>query len=100
MYRLRLKMGLTQRRVAEAVGISQSSYAMIESGRRHPRKEVEKKLADFFGVTVDELFLARIITICDWRKVSRKRKAAEKYAFVISPRAFFEALFACGLPKK
>ncbi len=59
MYRLRLKMGLTQKRVAEAVGISQSSYAMIESGRRHPRKEVEKKLADFFGVTVDELFFGQ-----------------------------------------
>lgn len=59
MYRLRLKMGLTQRQVAEAVGISQSSYAMIEAGRRHPRKEVEKKLADFFGVTVDELFFSQ-----------------------------------------
>ncbi|AEG13897.1 helix-turn-helix domain protein [Desulfofundulus kuznetsovii DSM 6115] len=59
MYQLRLKMGLSQRQVAEAVGISQSSYAMIEGGHRHPRKEVEKKLADFFGVTVDELFFGR-----------------------------------------
>ncbi len=49
-------MGFSQRQVAEAVGISQSSYAMIEGGHRHPRKEIEKKLADFFGVTVDELF--------------------------------------------
>lgn len=52
-------MGLSQRQVAEAVGISQSSYAMIEGGHRHPRKEVEKKLADFFGVTVDELFFGQ-----------------------------------------
>jgi len=52
-------MGLSQRQVAEAVGISQSSYAMIEGGYRHPRKEVEKKLADFFGVTVDELFFGQ-----------------------------------------
>ncbi|WP_242655757.1 helix-turn-helix domain-containing protein [Desulfofundulus australicus] len=59
MYQLRLKMGLSQRQVAEAVGISQSSYAMIEGGHRHPRKEVEKKLADFFGVTVDELFFSQ-----------------------------------------
>ncbi|MEG3072471.1 MAG: helix-turn-helix transcriptional regulator [Candidatus Syntrophopropionicum ammoniitolerans] len=56
MFRLRSKMGFSQRQVAEAVGISQSSYAMIEGGHRHPRKEIEKKLADFFGVTVDELF--------------------------------------------
>ena len=52
-------MGLSQRQVAEALGISQSSYAMIEGGHRHPRKEVEKKLADFFGVTVDELFFSQ-----------------------------------------
>lgn len=56
MFKLRNEMGFSQRQVAEAVGISQSSYAMIEGGHRHPRKEVEKKLADFFGVTVDELF--------------------------------------------
>jgi len=58
MYQLRRERGLTQRQVAEAVGIRQSAYAMIESGHRHPRKAIEKKLADFFGVTVDELFFA------------------------------------------
>ncbi len=56
MYQLRRQRGLTQRQVAEAVGIKQSAYAMIESGHRHPRKAIEKRLADFFGVTVDELF--------------------------------------------
>lgn len=58
MYQLRRQRGLTQRQVAEAVGIRQSAYAMIESGHRHPRKAIEKRLADFFGVTVDELFFA------------------------------------------
>lgn len=58
MYRLRLKRKLSQKQVAEAVGITQSGYAMIEGGRRHPRKEIMKKLADFFGVTVDELFFS------------------------------------------
>lgn len=55
---LRLLRGLTQRQVAVAVGIAQSSYAMIESGRRYPRKHIAKRLAEFFGVTVDELFFA------------------------------------------
>lgn len=59
MYRLRVEKGISQRQVADAVGISQSSYAMIEGGHRHPRKDVEKKLADFFGVTVDELFFSQ-----------------------------------------
>jgi len=47
MCALRQKMNLSQREVADAVGISQSSYAMIEGGYRHPRKEAEKKLANF-----------------------------------------------------
>lgn len=59
MYALRLERGLTQQQVAEAVGIRQSAYAMIEGGHRYPRKWVAKRLADFFGVTVDELFFAQ-----------------------------------------
>ncbi|RPF47096.1 DNA-binding XRE family transcriptional regulator [Thermodesulfitimonas autotrophica] len=55
---LRVLRRLTQREVAAAVGIAQSSYAMIESGRRYPRKHIAKRLAEFFGVTVDELFFA------------------------------------------
>ncbi|KAF1084950.1 HTH-type transcriptional regulator Xre [Sporotomaculum syntrophicum] len=58
MLELRRAAGQTQKEIAEAVGISQSSYAMIEGGHRHPRKNVQKKLSDHFGVTVDELFFA------------------------------------------
>ncbi|MEW6770245.1 MAG: helix-turn-helix transcriptional regulator [Bacillota bacterium] len=36
MYLLRVLRRLTQAEVAEAVGIAQSSYALIEGGRRHP----------------------------------------------------------------
>lgn len=56
LYELRVQRKLSQRQVAEAVGITQSGYAMIERGWRHPRKETMKRLAEFFGVTVDELF--------------------------------------------
>ncbi|WP_341473991.1 helix-turn-helix transcriptional regulator [Desulfofundulus thermobenzoicus] len=76
MYQLRLQMGLSQRQVAEAVGISQSSYAMIEGGHRHPRKEVEKKLADFFGVTVDELFFGRDYHESQLEEVEEAKDAA------------------------
>ena len=56
MAELRNAMGKTQKEVAHAVGITQSSYSMIEGGHRHPRKEVQKRLSDFFKATVDELF--------------------------------------------
>lgn len=58
MLALRKALGKTQDEVAKDIGITQSSYAMIEGGYRHPRKDVQKKLADYFGVTVDELFFA------------------------------------------
>jgi len=58
MYILRKCRGLTQQQVARAVGISQSAYAMIERGQHTPRKETMKKLAEFFGLSVDELFFS------------------------------------------
>ncbi len=45
-----------QKEVADAVGISQSTYAMYEKGKRIPNDEVKIKLADFFGKTVQEIF--------------------------------------------
>ncbi|NLK51546.1 MAG: helix-turn-helix transcriptional regulator [Syntrophomonadaceae bacterium] len=75
MCSLRRAMNLSQREVAEAVGISQSSYAMIEGGYRHPRKEVEKKLADFFNVTVDELFFGEDFSTAGSTEGSGKGKA-------------------------
>jgi len=44
--------------VARAVGIPQSAYAMIERGQRTPRKETMKKLAEFFGLSVNKLFFS------------------------------------------
>ncbi len=45
-----------QKEVADAVGISQSTYAMYEQGKRIPSDEVKIKLARFFGKTVQEIF--------------------------------------------
>ena len=42
--------------VASAVGISLSAIAMYEAGERIPRDEIKVKLANFFGVSVQELF--------------------------------------------
>lgn len=54
---LRVQKGLTQSEIASIIGISQSSYAMIESGQRlNPRREVQKNLSKFFERTVDEIF--------------------------------------------
>lgn len=45
--------------VAKAVGISISAIQMYENGGRVPRDETKKKLADLYGVTVQDLFFAQ-----------------------------------------
>ena len=42
--------------VAKELGISASSLRMYETNQRVPRDSVKKKMADYFGVTVEVLF--------------------------------------------
>lgn len=53
---VKLRGDRSQKQMAKELGVPVSSYAMIELGYRFPRKEVQAKLANFFEVTVDELF--------------------------------------------
>lgn len=52
----RERLGWTQRRVAEAVGISRQSYSAIESGRSVPSTDVALRLARAMGLPLEELF--------------------------------------------
>ena len=52
----RLRGDKSQRKVANELKIPVSTYAMIELGNRFPRQELQLKLANYFGTTVDELF--------------------------------------------
>lgn len=47
---------LTQEKVASQLNISRSFYNMIETGDRDPRLQLAKKIADFFGVKMEEIF--------------------------------------------
>jgi len=39
----RMQLGLTQQEVADAMGIAQPAYAMLESGKKEPRiKQIER----------------------------------------------------------
>ena len=42
--------------VAQAVGVGESSISMYELGQRTPRDDVKRKLANFYGKTVQEIF--------------------------------------------
>ena len=49
----------TREIVANAVGISVSAIGMYETGARIPRDEIKVKLADYFGTSVQTLFLTK-----------------------------------------
>ena len=67
---LRKEKGLTQTQLANAVGLGRQAYAYYEKGEREPSPETLCKLADFFGVTVDEL-LGRTPQLFDDARIER-----------------------------
>lgn len=52
---LRKQRKLTQADMAKHLGIARTTYSSYEQGRRSPDDEIQKKIADFFGVSLDYL---------------------------------------------
>ena len=56
MKELRKSFGLTQTELAEKTGLSRVNYTRYENGKIRPDYETIIKLADFYDVSLDELF--------------------------------------------
>jgi Predicted transcriptional regulators len=52
---LRKKKGLTQQQFADEMGIKRASVGAYEEDRAEPKYELLKKIASFYGLTMDEL---------------------------------------------
>lgn len=52
---LRIEKELSQRELAEATGISQQAISFWEQDKRTPNMDDCIKLADFYGISLDEL---------------------------------------------
>ncbi|MEM5650769.1 helix-turn-helix transcriptional regulator [Bacillus cereus] len=61
---INLRNGRSREEVAKAVGISISTLQMYENGQRIPRDNIKIKLANFYGVTVQTIFLIQNNTNC------------------------------------
>ncbi len=57
---LRNKNSLTQQDVAKAINKTTSYYGMLEIGKRNPSIEVAYALANFYKVTIEELFFNQL----------------------------------------
>ncbi len=51
-----LRAEKTQAEVAKALHITISALSMYESGNRVPRDEIKKRIADYYGQTVQRIF--------------------------------------------
>ena len=53
-----LRGNRSQEEVAKKLGISISALSMYEQGNRIPRDEIKIKIAEFYGLSVQEIFFA------------------------------------------
>ncbi|MDO4609019.1 MAG: helix-turn-helix transcriptional regulator [Clostridia bacterium] len=53
---IELRGNKTQTEVSEALGISNTTLSMYENGERIPRDEIKVRIANFYGLTVGEIF--------------------------------------------
>jgi len=86
VHQLRISAGLSQREVAEYLGIGQPSYADWE--RRNVALSAEQfvKLADFFGVSIEELFKPAKAPATRTGPAGRAKQAFQEVTTLSRPR--------------
>lgn len=75
----RLDAGLTQKEVAEKLGVAQAQYARWENGGRNPKDETVGKLAEIFDTSFELLKgrddgLEEIVSLLKQHNLSSKQK--------------------------
>ncbi|WKG34822.1 helix-turn-helix domain-containing protein [Lactococcus lactis] len=80
---LRKKNSLTQKELAEKVGVKQNSYANWENGNREPNIEMLVRIADYFDVSLDYLLGGKMKNITEefslcLKKLRMKIKLSQK----------------------
>ena len=76
----RKNAGLTQKEVADQIGVDQTAVSFWENGKTLPRASLLSKIAMIYGVTVDELLSDRGEGGGEVRGLESKKKSAEQAA--------------------
>ena len=64
--RIRLERGLTQKQLAEIVGVTSPMITQIERGTRHATMELGKEIADALSCDINEFYRSDSVTdICN-----------------------------------
>lgn len=54
---LRKQMGMSQDAFAKAMKVSRQTISAIETGKYNPSLDLAFEIADFFGKTIEEIFI-------------------------------------------
>lgn len=54
---IRKRRGIRQEEFAKALGVSRQTISSLETGRYNPSIFLAHKIAKFFGMTIEEVFL-------------------------------------------
>ena len=81
---LRAERGLSQKDVSDALACSVTVYSRYETGAREPSIDVLIRLADFYGVTLDELVGRTPMTIT-LTQGDPPPKGEDEYELVLDP---------------
>ncbi|MGI6010170.1 MAG: helix-turn-helix domain-containing protein [Ruminococcus sp.] len=84
---LRQANGLSQKKLAEKLGVAQSSINYWEKGQRVPSSDAIQKIADFFKLTTDELLGYKYLGKISDKKFYGKEASPEEQ------QKFMERLF-------
>lgn len=63
LHRLRYERGLSQKELADALGVSQASIGYWEKGQRTPSIDAVKKISDYFGVSLEDMVSRPTVSI-------------------------------------
>ena len=72
---LRRQYGIRQEELAQAMGVSRQSIGSIENGRYNPSTQLAIKLAHYFGLTVEDVFVTDDAPT--WRTAARLKALPE-----------------------
>ncbi len=82
---LRERRNLTQADLAKAAGVSQSTIAHIENGKKDPSLSTLKKIAEALGVHMAVLFASDTVHVFDMERLKKKYTHVDK----LNPTLYF-----------
>lgn len=80
----REKNGLTQKQVAEQLGVNKNYISMLENGTRNPSDKMKEKLSNIYSCSVADIFLSIQTTKCCTNKWGEIKWAEQKTYYIVN----------------